>query len=147
MYNNQQQQLHQHRTHDGGQRHPIQNPTYGGHVPPATHQPQALSKPIIRQPNASWIANHHAEFQRQNRPSTGVGGTGSGNNPGTVISSATSTSGGSNILSVINTHNSASAHWNSIQAGASSNPTSIMSSMQASTVEARDSKSRNSGFF
>ena len=87
-----------------------------------------------KRPHCSQLVDESLR-QRQNRPSTtlgGVGGTGSGNNPGPVISSATSTSGGSNLLSVINTHNSASAHWNSIQAGASSNPTSIMSSMQAS---------------
>ena len=44
------------------------NPTYGGHVPSATRQPQAYSKPITRQPNAGWIPSN--EYQ-QRRGSTG----------------------------------------------------------------------------
>jgi hypothetical protein len=102
------------------------NPTYGGHVPPATHQPQAMSKPITRQPNTSWIPNP-ADFQhrQQNRPP----------HPTNPVSSATSVGGGtSNLMSVINStaHLSSAAaagvgHWNSMVAG--SNPSSIMSSM------------------
>ena len=107
------------------------NPTYGGHVPPATHQPQAMSKPITRQPNTSWIPNP-AEFQhrQQNRPP----------HPTNPVSSATSVGGGtSNLMSVINStaHMSSTTaagvgHWNAMVAG--SNPSSIMSSMANHSV-------------
>ena len=133
MYNNQPGAPTQRGPHDQGHGpHGTpggphgRNPTYGGHVPPATHQPQAMSKPITRQPNTSWIPNP-AEFQhrQQNRPPHST-------NP---VSSATSVGGGtSNLMSVINstTHMSSAAgagvgHWNAMVAG--SNPSSIMSSM------------------
>ena len=136
MYNNQPGAHTQRGPHDQGPHGTPggphgRNPTYGGHVPPATHQPQAMSKPITRQPNTSWIPNP-AEFQhrQQNRPP----------HPTNPVSSATSVGGGtSNLMSVINStaHMSSTAasgvgHWNAMVAG--SNPSSIMSSMANHSV-------------
>ena len=78
-----------------------------------------MSKPITRQPNASWIPNP-AEFQRHsNRPP----------HPANPVSSASSSSGPSNLMSVINNSaaiSSGAGQWSSM--GTGSNPTSMANS-------------------
>ncbi len=109
LYNQQQQRSHHHE--QGFNK----GPTYGGHVPPATRQPQAFSKPITRQPNTGWIPP--PEFHRR------LSGGHEGHQVAGERRGSTPSQSSAGLLSVINN----SASWSSMSSTASASMASGLS--------------------